>query len=132
MVLYLRHSWFKFEQEKVERKARLEQAQETNTTFREGGKFQQVQEKIGEKTSELFVSGLQKTTDALTHGTKTGMSQFNKGISELTNGLGELGPAVTMVQTAFNKVRAVFDLFIGTFRFLTELLWNVYKIHGQK
>ena len=120
------------DQEKAERKIQLEQAQETNTTFREGGKFQQVQEKIGEKTSELFVSGLQKTTDALTHGTKTGMAQFNKGISELTNGLGELGPAVTMVQTAFNKVRAVFDLFIGTFRFLTELPGMFTKFMGKK
>ncbi len=119
------------EQEKVERKARLEQAQETNLTFNEGGRFEKVQQKIGEKTSELFVSGLQKTTDALTHGTKTGMAQFNKGISELTNGLGELGPAVTMVQTAFNKVRAVFDLFIGTFRFLTELHGMFKKFMGK-
>ena len=68
----------------------------------------------------------------MTHGTKTGMAQFNKGISELTNGLGELGPAVTMVQTAFNKVRAVFDLFIGTFRFLTELPGMFTKFMGKK
>ena len=59
------------------------------------------------------------------------MAQFNKGISELTNGLGELGPAVTMVQTAFNKVRAVFDLFIGTFRFLTELPGMFTKFMGK-
>ena len=119
------------EQEKIDRKTRLEQAQETNLTFNEGGRFEKVQQKIGEKTSELFVSGLQKTTDALTHGTNTGMAQFNKGISELTNGLGELGPAVTMVQTAFNKVRAVLDLFIGTFRFLTELPGMFTRFMGK-
>ena len=46
----------------------------------------------------------------LTHSTETGTAQIQAGLSKLTNGLGEFGPIINGMKTAFYSVRAVGDL----------------------
>lgn len=75
-------------------------------------KFGELKEIIGTKLSEK----LDNFHQGILHNTKTGGEQFKKGVNELKNGIGMLGPLVNSVTTIFHKLRAGFDLIFGTFR----------------
>ena len=53
---------------------------------------------------------------AVMHDTETGSEQMKKGFEKLTNGLGEFGPIINGIKTAFGTVRAVADVFVGAVR----------------
>ena len=78
--------------------------------------FEEVKGKLGQ-IGESITNGLgnivDKTGAALLHSTKTGREQLGKGITELKNGIGVLGPIMNELTTVFHKFRAVFDVFMG-------------------
>lgn len=79
-------------------------------------KFGELKEIIGTKLSEK----LDNFHQGILHNTKTGGEQFKKGVNELKNGIGMLGPLVNSVTTIFHKLRAGFDLFFGTIRAVVD------------
>ena len=78
--------------------------------------FEEVKSKLGQ-IGEKITSGLgnfaDTAVDKLIHSTETGREQIGKGISELRNGIGVLGPIMNELKTVFHKFRAVFDVFMG-------------------
>ena len=77
-------------------------------------KFGELKEIIGTKFSEKVESFI----EGVYHNTQTGSEQFKKGVNELKNGIGMLGPLVNSVTTFLHKIRAGFDLIFGTVRTL--------------
>ena len=78
--------------------------------------FEEVKGKLGQ-IGESITNGLgnivDKSYNALLHSTETGREQIGKGITELKNGIGVLGPIMNELKTVFHKFRAVFDVFMG-------------------
>ena len=74
-------------------------------------------DKATEKVSQI--------NKAITHDTASGAEQVKKGWNELFNGLGELGPMVSMLKTTFHKIRGVVDIMVGSIRFVFDKLGSV-------
>jgi len=71
--------------------------------------------------------GYTHVAKALTHDTKTGREQMQKGFEHLTNGLGELGPIINVMKTTFHTVRSVGDVLVGSVRATVDGLKSAWK-----
>ena len=78
---------------------------------------------VGNIIAKGLMPPLEKLNDAMnygvgqiTHGTATGVEQFNKGWAKMTDGLGELGPIINIIKTTVGKLRGAFDLVFGAIR----------------
>ena len=92
--------------------------------------FKQVFEDFKESVAEAgtyFSKGYRKTISALTHDTETGQEQVRKGLNQLFDGLGALGPAVNMMRTLFTKLRGGFDVIAGSVRRLGGVVGSVFN-----
>jgi len=75
-------------------------------------KFGELKEIVGTK----LVETMENFGSAIVHNTASGTEQFKKGVNELKNGIGFLGPIVNSITTTFHKLRAGFDLVFGGVR----------------
>ena len=90
-------------------------------------------EKMFKNLREWTSSAFSKVGSAITHDTTGGINQIKKGWNELFNGLGELGPLVSMTKDIFHKIRGVFDILIGGFRAVWGgLKWVFGKIFSSE
>lgn len=98
--------------------AKLDSGNKQNLKFHKENKQDKVyaDEKMFKNLKEWSSSAFSKVGAAIKNDTTDGISQFKKGWSELFSGLGELGPLVGSMKSIFSKVRAVFDIFIGSAR----------------
>ena len=77
--------------------------------------------------SAKIAQGISGTWKAITNDTSSGFGQVSKGLSELTDGLGEMGPAVSMLKTSIKKIRAVWDIGAGLFRGVFDVGMGVFN-----
>lgn len=77
--------------------------------------------------SGKITQGLSGAWKGITHDTSSGFGQVSKGLSELTDGLGEMGPAVSMLKTSIKKMRAVWDIGFGLFKGVFDVGMGVFN-----
>ena len=51
-----------------------------------------------------------------------GADQFSRGLKEMTNGIGAMGPAMNILKTSIFKVVAAWNMFMGLFRIVMSVL----------
>ena len=114
------------EDERTRREKWKENFEKTVAAFKEAASV----ENFAHMTGAAIQHAGGKAYTLLTHDTKTGRDQFMKGMDKLTNGLGEFGPIINGIKTAFHSVRAAGDLFVGSIRAIKDGAvgaWNFGK-----
>tara|TARA_B100000287_G_scaffold300635_1_gene283786 strand:- start:46 stop:2217 length:2172 start_codon:yes stop_codon:yes gene_type:complete len=104
------------EEDKTRREKWAENLEKATASFKEAASPQGFANMVAAWSLDKTGKAYTVVAKEFTNDTKTGREQMQKGFDKLTNGLGEFGPIINSLKTAFYNVRAVGDVFIGSIR----------------